>query len=77
MKRFEIGKTYETRSSCDYECIYSFEIVRRTAKQITFKYLGKEKTKGVREYEGVELCSPFGHYSMSPTIWANQEKVKC
>lgn len=69
---FKIGETYSTRSACDHDCIYSFKIVRRTAKQITFLYHGKEETRGVREYGGEEVCSPFGRYSMSPTIHAGK-----
>lgn len=72
-KSFEIGKTYSTRSICDYECIFRFAIVRRTAKTVTFTYHGKEQTRGVRVgSDGVEHCSPLGRYSMSPTISADK-----
>ena len=34
MKTFEVGKTYTCRSICDYECIYSFEILKRTDRSV-------------------------------------------
>lgn len=34
MKTFEAGKTYETPSVCDHECIFSFKVIRRTSKSV-------------------------------------------
>jgi hypothetical protein len=69
---FEAGKTYSTRSLCDYDCIFRFSIVRRTAKTITFTYHGQEQTRGVRIRDGVERCLPLGRFSMAPTITADR-----
>lgn len=72
--QFEIGKIYSARSACDHECIFSFKVIARTAKQLTLQDKhGEISKRGVRTYDGIEVCSPFGRYSMSPTIYANRE----
>ena len=35
MTKFEVGKTYATRSLGDYDCIHAFKILARTEKTIT------------------------------------------
>lgn len=70
-KCFEVGKTYTTRSACDHECIFAFEIVARTAKTITFTYHGKTIKRGVYLWDGMEACFPMGKYSMAPIIRAD------
>lgn len=66
--RFEVGKTYSTRSICDRNCIFSITVAKRTAKTIT-----TDEGKILRistAYNGIEAVAPFGRYSMSPTIFA-------
>jgi hypothetical protein len=46
-KQFVIGQTYSARSICDYDTIYSFTIVARTAKMITFRQYGETRRRGV------------------------------
>jgi len=71
--QFEVGKTYTARSICDYECVYEWTVVARTAKQVTLEDRhGRVSKRGVRTYDGVEVCSPQGRYSMSPSIYANR-----
>lgn len=71
---FQIGKTYSARSICDYECVFEWTVISRSAKQITLKDKhGRISKRGVRTYDGAEVCSPLGRYSMSPTIYANRE----
>lgn len=91
MKKFEIGQTYRTRSIGDHNCIISAQIVDRTAKTIKAIVGGKIKTfrprildeKIYKDYEHqetiqVEAISPWGNYSMSPTITAVDTKIlKC
>ena len=43
MFTFEVGKTYFTTSACDSNCIFKVEIVKRTAKTVTFRRDGKER----------------------------------
>ena len=71
---FQIGKTYTARSICDYECVFAWTVVARTAKQITLEDKhGRVAKRGVRTSDGVAVCSPDGRYSMSPSIYANRE----
>lgn len=70
---FEIGQTYSTRSLCDYDCIFTFKVIARTAKQVTLESNAwGVKKRGIKIYDGVETCSPLGTYSMSPTIRADK-----
>ena len=70
--KFEVGKTYCDRSSCDWDTIYSFEIVARTEKTLTIKEHDKTYRRGIYVYEGVEHCKPHGTYSMCSVISATR-----
>lgn len=73
MANFEIGKTYSTRSACDWECVFSFTVLRRTAKRITIEDRhGQVRTVGVQNYGGDETAKPLGSYSMCPVIRAER-----
>jgi hypothetical protein len=67
MKAFEISKTYQARSACDHNCIFSITIVSRTAKTVK---TADGKTLRVGSFEGVEFVRPMGSYSMAPIIRA-------
>lgn len=69
---FKVGTTYSTRSICDHDCIFSFTILARTAKQVTVTVHGKVQKRGISLCDGIESFAPFGRYSMSPTIYANR-----
>lgn len=74
--KFEVGQTYQTRSTCDHECIYSMTVASRTAKQIVTtdgKRLGIAKRE--TEWNGAETVFPDGRYSMAPTFKANRKLV--
>jgi hypothetical protein len=73
MAKFEVGKTYYDRSICDHNCIFSFEIISRTAKQVTIKQHGKISKRGLTVYDGVEQFKPFGSYSMCAIVRADKE----
>jgi len=73
MSRFEIGKTYAQPSICDYECIFSFTILARTAKSVTVNVHGKTVRRGLSIWNGVEQFKPFGSYSMCTIIGADRE----
>ena len=34
MKKFEIGKEYFDRSACNYDCIFTIKIIKRTEKAV-------------------------------------------
>lgn len=76
MKQFEVGQEYSTRSICDWNCIFSFKVISRTAKRIVLKDLvtGDIEKRGIHMHiEGGqenEACRPFGNYSMCPIIHA-------
>jgi hypothetical protein len=72
-KLFEVGKTYHDRAASDYDTIYSFKIVSRTAKQLTIEEHGKVYKRGIYVYNGVECCKPHGTYSMCSVIRADKD----
>ena len=52
MKKFEVGKTYYTRSACDHNCIYRFTVISRTAKMVTvIDGLGEKLKRKVSEWQ--------------------------
>ena len=74
--QFTTGNTYGARSICDSDCIFKFEVIKRTEKSIWLKDLSGMK-KGVYRVKvtnldsEAETCSPLGNYSMSPILRAN------
>jgi len=72
MTKFIPGETYYDRSACDHDCIFSFTIISRTAKTITFEYHGETKKRGLYVYDGVEQFRPFGTYSMCAIVGADR-----
>jgi hypothetical protein len=73
MTKFEVGKTYWTRSICDSDCIYRFEIKKRTAKSVWVEYHGKVTARRIFiDYNGNEAIMPHGQYSMAPTLSADK-----
>jgi hypothetical protein len=68
--KFEVGKTYSCRSIGDHDCIFSFVVVARTAKQLTLKEGSRTFKRGIFIWDNVESCKPYGRYSMAPTIRA-------
>lgn len=74
-KTFTVGKTYETRSACDHECIHSFTILARTDKTVRVKVHGKEVSRRIYVGADVERFKPFGSYSMAAVISADREEA--
>lgn len=71
MKAFEIGKTYNTRSICDSNCIFSVTIAARTKSTVTTtdgKRFGIAKRES--QHNEAETIFPTGRYSMAPAIKA-------
>jgi hypothetical protein len=73
MTKFQVGRTYETRSIADHDCIHSFEILARTDKTVTVKVYGNTVKRGIQVRDDVEQFKPFGTYSMCAVIRANKE----
>ena len=70
MKRFEIAKTYTTRSAGDHNCMFSHEILSRTAKTVTIKVHGENVRRKIEVYNDSETIYPYGKYSMAPVLTA-------
>jgi len=70
MNIFKTNQTYQTRSICDQNCIFTINVISRTAKTIKAVVDGKVKTLRISIFEGVEQVKPFGSYSMCPVISA-------
>ena len=79
-KVFEVGKTYLLHSTCSYDCTARYKVIKRTAKTVTLSGdypetdgIGKVKSFRVSNDFGAkhETCRPWGRYSMSPVLSAN------
>lgn len=71
MKQFEIGKEYTARSICDSNCIFTIKITWRTAKTVSYDYLGRSRRSMVRMDQDGEWIQP-DRYSMAPTFRASR-----
>jgi hypothetical protein len=63
--KFEVGKTYSTRSIGDHNCIIRVTIAKRTAKTVTTT---DGKTFRPTVYNNAESIMPWGRYSMAPSV---------
>ena len=70
--QFTVGETINTRSLADYDCIFTFTVVKRTEKTVTINYHGTESRCKIRVRDGHETCKPFGSYSLAPTAVAGK-----
>ena len=78
MRKFELGKTYMTRSLCNYDCIITLKVIARTNATITaIDDCGETKkyriSKKLTEIRDAETVMPWGTYSMAPMISADKE----
>lgn len=76
IKKFEVGRTYWTRSMVDYDSILSFVIRKRTDKTVTVNddRYGKIVRK-IAVNGDCETFYPHGKHSMCPVIWANSDTL--
>ena len=74
MKKFEIGHTYNMRSACMHDCIWSYTVTKRTAQTVTITDGKETKTcrisQKVSGYLNAETIFPLGQYSMAPSLTA-------
>ena len=77
--QFTVGQTYQARSACNHECIWTFLVTRRTAKFITIEdtQTGETSRVGILadSFGGGEWARPLGNYSMCPVIRAASPTV--
>lgn len=69
--QFQVGRVYSSRSLCDYECIFKFAVVERTAKTVTILVHARPARRKIRVVDDVECIDPLGRYSMSPVLRAS------
>lgn len=73
MTTFQIGKTYTTRSACEYDTIFAWTVTARTAKRLTLEDRhGRTTQRGIYLLNGIEHCKPAGTFSMCPIINAER-----
>lgn len=72
MNTFEIGKEYYSRSICNYDCVFTIKITGRTAKTVTYEYMGESRRSKIRVDESGEYIQP-DRYSMAPIFRAERE----
>ena len=75
MAIFEVGKKYYDTSACDHNCIFVVEIVKRTAKTVTFRRNGQERRAKIHTDNNGEYIIPE-RYSMAPVFRASREYVE-
>ncbi len=77
MTKFEVGKKYSCRSIADGDCIFAFEIIKRTEKTVVIKdSFGKEKRCKIHAEKEEEYIYPLGKYSMCPTLRSSKEMTE-
>jgi hypothetical protein len=69
MVKFELGKTYYTRSVADYDTIVRVTVAKRTDKTIVTAAGDRLK---IKVWDGVEQVKPWGSYSMAPIVGADR-----
>jgi hypothetical protein len=76
-RRFQVGQQYYCRLVTDYDTVLVYWVVSRTERYVTVERADESepepKRLGVRVFEGVELCNPWGRYSMAPVLRADRE----
>lgn len=80
-KKFEVGKRYSMRSICDSECIWTYEVMKRSERSVVLMQVNKKgetfgeqarflNNKEMTFYLNAECVRPLGSYSMAPILSA-------
>lgn len=69
---FQVNRTYYDRSIGDWNCIFKFTILARTAKSVTVEVHGRTVKRGLKVRDDVEQFKPFGSYSMCSIVRADR-----
>lgn len=73
MNQFQVGTEYSARSLGDYDCVWTFTVIKRTARFVTIQGRGLDGPKrlGIKMLDGVEYVRPLGSYSLAPFLMAD------
>ena len=74
MTKFEAGRKYSMRSTCDHECVWTYTVKARTAQTVTLVDEKGKETKCRISCCGTieEMVRPLGKYSMCPILRASR-----
>lgn len=72
MNTFEIGKEYYSRSICNHDCVFTIKITGRTAKTVSYEYMGESRRSKIRVDDSGEYIQP-DRYSMAPVFRSSRE----
>lgn len=72
MKKFEVGRKYQTRSIGDHDCIFEIMVTSRTQKTVSYLYNGKQRRSSIKVDADGEWIRP-DNYSMAPVFRAHRE----
>jgi len=64
------GQTLTARSVCDYECVFSAEVLERKGAFVTVKAQGNTRRVKVMNFGEGEFIYAMGKYSMCPIFRA-------
>jgi hypothetical protein len=71
--RFEVGQRCSARSACDWDMVFRWTVVARTAKFVTFEdERGERKRVGIKVDSDGEWAMPQGVFSMAPVVRAGR-----
>ena len=75
--QFQKGRKYYARSVCNFDCIWVFTVIDRTACTVTLKDEdGRIKKCRIDKTSAIhfvaESVKPLGNYSMAPILTANK-----
>ena len=75
MFTFEIGHKYYDTSACDHNCVFTIEIVKRTAKTVTFLRNGKERLAELYAPATGRLCLALSDCYYKPNNVISQHGI--
>jgi hypothetical protein len=64
MNTIQTGQTLKARSICDYDCVFSLEVLERKGNFATVRFQGNEKRVKIRRDDSGEYLRP-DNYSMA------------
>lgn len=80
--QFNAGQVYSTRSIGDSNCIYTWQVIKRSDSSVWIQEMsrcgelqGKVERRKITERDGVEMIYPNGKYSMAPTLRATSKDL--